>query len=57
MRDVVKGDVPILILAVPAEGPAHGYAIARSIEQRSEQALHMKEGTLYPARACWSRIN
>lgn len=48
-HDVLKGDVPILILTVLAEGPGHGYAIARQVEQRSGQALHLKEGTLYPA--------
>src|SRR5260221_248085 len=48
-RDIVKGDVPILVLAALAESPGHGYAIARRVEQRSGQALHLKEGTLYPA--------
>ncbi len=48
-RDVTKGDIPVLILAVLAEEPCHGYAIARCIEQQSAQALQMKEGSLYPA--------
>ena len=48
-RDVVKGDVPLLALSALAEGACHGYGIARRIEQRSEKALLMREGSLYPA--------
>ena len=48
-RDLAKGDLPALILAVLGTGPRHGYAIAREVERLSDQALHMKEGTLYPA--------
>jgi PadR family transcriptional regulator PadR len=49
MRDLAKGDIPTLILAVLAEGPHHGYAIGRRIEEQSEQKLRMREGALYPA--------
>ena len=49
MRDLTKGDLPTLVLRVLSEGPNHGYAIARSIEQRSEGLLRMREGALYPA--------
>ena len=31
------------------DAPAHGYALARTIEQRTENALQLREGTLYPA--------
>jgi PadR family transcriptional regulator PadR len=48
-RDIFKGDVPILVMAILAEAPSHGYAIAREIERRSDQKFKMKEGTLYPA--------
>jgi PadR family transcriptional regulator PadR len=44
-----RGDVPTLILAVLKHGPLHGYAIARAIEEWSADALHLREGTLYPA--------
>jgi transcriptional regulator len=30
-------------------GPQHGYGIARRIEQISEQALRLNQGTIYPA--------
>ena len=48
-RDLPRNDIPLLILAVLAEGGRHGYAIAREIEQRSENALALREGSLYPA--------
>lgn len=48
-RELAKGDLPALILAVLGEGPRHGYAIARQVERLSDQALHLREGTLYPA--------
>jgi PadR family transcriptional regulator PadR len=48
-RDLSNGDLPALILAVLDNGPRHGYAIAREVERLSDQALRMKEGTLYPA--------
>lgn len=48
-RELLKGNTPTLVLAVLREGPLHGYAIAREIERRSDQALRCKEGTLYPA--------
>lgn len=47
-RDVSKGDLPSLVLAMLADEPLHGYAIARKIEELSGRALQMKEGTLYP---------
>lgn len=39
----------MLILAVLVRGPSHGYAIARAVERESENALHLREGSLYPA--------
>ena len=48
-RELAHGDLPALILAVLGDGPNHGYAIARAVERLSDGALHMKEGTLYPA--------
>lgn len=39
----------LLLLATLRDGPAHGYALARTIERRTENALQLREGTLYPA--------
>lgn len=48
-RELFKGDLPVLILAILAEAPCNGYSIAREIERRSAGAFGAKEGTLYPA--------
>lgn len=48
-RDLLRGNIPTLILAVVNEAPLHGLAIAREINQRSGNALQLKQGTLYPA--------
>lgn len=48
-RDLLRGNIPTLILAVVSEGPLYGFAIAREINRRSDNALQLKQGTLYPA--------
>ena len=48
-KELARGDVPTLILAVLSRGPAHGYAIARAVERDSDNALQLREGSLYPA--------
>ena len=48
-QELKKGSTPTLILAVLERGPRHGYAIAREIERRSQDALKVGEGALYPA--------
>ena len=48
-QDYLKGGLALLILATLEGGPAHGYALARTIERRTENALQLREGTLYPA--------
>lgn len=48
-RELLKGSTPSLILAVLADAPRHGYAIAREIERRTDRALSVGEGSLYPA--------
>ena len=37
------------VLLALAEGPLHGYAIARRIRQASSDVLVVEEGSLYPA--------
>ena len=48
-REISRGDLPALILAALADGPSHGYAIARHVEGESGNVLRMREGSLYPA--------
>ena len=48
-QEHLKGGLALLLLATLRDGPAHGYALARTIERRTENALQLREGTLYPA--------
>ena len=48
-RDLQRGDIPTLILAVLQGGALHGYGIARAVSELSENALQLREGALYPA--------
>lgn len=47
--DVLQGTLDLLVLKTLARGPAHGYGIAVHIQQVSEEALRVEEGSLYPA--------
>lgn len=46
---LLPGTLYMLILRTLAQGPLHGYAIARRIKQRSAEVLDVEEGSLYPA--------
>jgi transcriptional regulator len=46
--EVLQGTLDLMILkALHALGPQHGYGIARRIEQLSEEVLQLNEGTVY----------
>ena len=47
--DLIQGTLDMLILNTLGRGSQHGYAIAESIHQRSEDVLRVEEGALYPA--------
>jgi PadR family transcriptional regulator len=48
--EVLKGTLDLIVLkTLAAMGPLHGYAIARRIEQVSDDQLQINQGTLYPA--------
>lgn len=47
--DLPQGTLDLLILRVVALGPIHGYAIAQRIQQMSQEALQVQQGSLYPA--------
>jgi PadR family transcriptional regulator, regulatory protein PadR len=47
--DLLQGTLDLLILQTLAFGPAHGHAIARIIQQRSDEVLQVGHGSLYPA--------
>jgi PadR family transcriptional regulator, regulatory protein PadR len=47
--DVLQGTLDMLILRTLVMGRAHGHTIAQMIEQTSENALEVEQGSLYPA--------
>ncbi|MGC2402655.1 MAG: PadR family transcriptional regulator [Acidobacteriaceae bacterium] len=47
--DLMPGTLDMMILKTLARGPLHGYAIAQSIKQMSDNVLSVEEGSLYPA--------
>lgn len=47
--DLLQGTLDLLILQTLLYGQAHGHAIARSIEHRSDEVLRVGHGSLYPA--------
>jgi PadR family transcriptional regulator len=48
--ELVPGTLDMLILKTISRGESmHGYAIALSIQQTSEDVLRVEEGALYPA--------
>ena len=47
--DLFQGTLDLLVLKTLTWGPAHGYAIARWIEQITGEVLRVGEGSLYPA--------
>ena len=46
---LLHGTLEVLILKTVSHAPRHGYAIARLLENRSGDAIHVEEGSLYPA--------
>jgi PadR family transcriptional regulator, regulatory protein PadR len=63
--DLLPGTLDLLILKTLTRAPLHGYGIAQSIKQFSEDVLTVEEGSLYPAlqrlllrgwvKAAWKR--
>jgi PadR family transcriptional regulator PadR len=47
--DLLQGTLDLLVLKTLSWGPAHGYAIARWIQQITGEVLTVGEGSLYPA--------
>ncbi|HEX5470325.1 MAG TPA: PadR family transcriptional regulator [Lacipirellulaceae bacterium] len=47
--ELMQGTLDLLILRTLRSGAMHGYAIAEQIQQTSTGALHVEEGSLYPA--------
>src|SRR5688500_7995482 len=47
--DLLQGTLDLLVLKTLSWGPAHGYSVARWIQQLTEDLLQVGEGSLYPA--------
>ena len=47
--EMLQGTLDMLVLPTLLLGPAHGYTIAHSIEQGSDEILQIEHGSLYPA--------
>jgi len=46
--EILQGTLDLMVLkTLAAMGPLHGYGIARRIEQISEEALQINQGTIY----------
>jgi len=47
--ELLQGTLDLLILRTLLLGAAHGHAIAKAIEFRSDEVLQVEQGSLYPA--------
>ena len=47
--ELLQGTLDLLILKVVALQPIHGYGIVQRLQQISNEALQIRQGSLYPA--------
>ncbi len=47
--DALQGTLDLLLLKTLSQAPQHGYGIAARIQQITDDALRVEEGSLYPA--------
>ena len=47
--DLLQGTLDMLILKALTWGSMHGYAITRWLQETTDEALRVEEGSLYPA--------
>jgi transcriptional regulator len=47
--DLLQGTLDFIVLKTLSWGPMHGFAIARWLQQTTENVLTVEEGSLYPA--------
>jgi PadR family transcriptional regulator PadR len=47
--ELLQGTLDLLVLQTLLLGPAHGHAIAKAIEFKSDEVLQVEQGSLYPA--------
>jgi len=47
--ELLQGTLDVLVLKTLSWGPMHGYAVARWLQQVTDDVLQIEEGSLYPA--------
>ena len=47
--EVLRGHLDLLLLAIVQGRPQHGYAIIEALRERSDGAIDLPDGTVYPA--------
>ena len=47
--DALQGTLDLLVLKTLSREPQHGYSVAARIQQITDDALRVEEGSLYPA--------
>jgi DNA-binding PadR family transcriptional regulator len=48
-KDVTRGHLDLLLLAVFRQGPAHGYSVITALRTASRGTIDLAEGSVYPA--------
>jgi PadR family transcriptional regulator, regulatory protein PadR len=48
-NNLLQGTLDMLVLKALSLGPMHGYGVGQRIQQISDDALRVEEGSLYPA--------
>lgn len=48
-REWLKGSLDLMLLALLERTPMYGYQMVKEVQGRSNNMLHLKEGSLYPA--------
>jgi PadR family transcriptional regulator, regulatory protein PadR len=48
-QDLFPGALEMMVLQTLRRAPLHGYALVQAIKRRSDEALRVEEGSLYPA--------
>jgi PadR family transcriptional regulator PadR len=47
--EVLKGSLDMMVLKILDEEPTHGYGITRRLQELTDDALQVDEGSMYPA--------
>ncbi|HEY2856163.1 MAG TPA: PadR family transcriptional regulator [Gemmatimonadaceae bacterium] len=48
-KERLHGTLDALVLKTLSSGPRHGYSIARWLEEATDDAIQIEEGSLYPS--------